>query len=129
MLLPTITNDTQMTRSNDFNHATVGEIAQFGSTCSRATPDDNCGCARSMVGVDSRKASTTVKITDVEMTETELLEKLSNGYVKHWGMDEKTATKFARTDMKQLLSIGQSFPLNSVLEIRGSQIKTRSVVA
>ena len=129
MKLLTITNETQGQRANDFCHATIGEIANFGSRCDRATVDDKCGCARAVVGIDSKKASTTAKITDVDITESELVMKIANGYKNDWMMPENDALKMATSDVKQLVSLGASFEIGTIFEFRGNKIQSRTVGA
>lgn len=125
MKLLTITRDLQGSRNNDFCFATEGEIAIFGSQCSRATADDKCGCARSMCGIDSKKASTTVKVTDVDIDIETLSAKIMHHYVNSWKFPIKEASKIAEDDVKQLIDVAKGFELGSVIEIRGSRIATR----
>lgn len=73
MKLLTTTDETHGQRINDFYNTEEGEIAYFGSQCSRARANDTCGCARSMVGIKSRRARTTLRVRAVDMTLDDLV--------------------------------------------------------
>jgi len=60
MKLLVATTQTQGQRQNDFCWATPGEILHFGSECDREGIDGACGCKRSLSGLDSLKATTTM---------------------------------------------------------------------
>lgn len=125
MKLLTITRDLQGKRDNDFCFATEGEIAIFGSQCSRATADDNCGCARSMCGIDSKKASTTVKATEVDIDLETLSAKIMHHYIDNWGFDIKQAAAMSTKDAAELIRVAEGFEVGSVIEVRGNSIGTR----
>lgn len=65
------TRETQGERANDFFFCLEGEPVHFGVICDGDSgADSSCGCSRSMIGLSSRKATTTVRVTDVdEMSE------------------------------------------------------------
>jgi hypothetical protein len=58
------TEETQGRRPNDFCFTEEGELVLFGSECSRETIDGPCGCRRSLVGVRSGMATTTVRVVE-----------------------------------------------------------------
>jgi|SRR5947209_2067838 len=61
------TAETQGQRENDFCFVPEGEILDYSAiTCSRETTDGNCGCKRSLCGLQSHKATTTMKIIEFD---------------------------------------------------------------
>ena len=52
---------TDGTKADDFNFTKPDEIVRFGHVCDNGCA---CGCSRSMVGIESGKATTAVKIFD-----------------------------------------------------------------
>jgi hypothetical protein len=59
------TKETQGTRSNDFCWVPVGEILTLGFECDGESIDGPCGCRRAMVGVLTRKATTTMRVVEM----------------------------------------------------------------
>ena len=61
------TNETQGARENDFCWTVEGELVFIPPIeCGRGYVDDNCGCRRSMAGMVSWRATTTVKVVERE---------------------------------------------------------------
>src|SRR5690242_17794125 len=125
MKLLTITHDGQGKRSNDFCWAEEGEIARFGTTCDRGTVDDRCGCKRSMVGLQTWKSSTTVKVSDVDITLEELELRIAEYYRKAWKLSVKEAMEIAHEEAEQLVQLGESFTVGRILEVRGDTVQVR----
>lgn len=125
MKLLTITNEKQGTRANDFCFGNEGEIAKFGSVCDRATVDDKCGCKRAMVGLSTSKASTTVKVTDVDITKQHLVDALAFSYVTNWQMPVLDAKQLAASEAANLIKYASIFEDSAVVEIRGNKLATR----
>src|ERR1700674_5071922 len=68
------TKQTQGQRKNDFNFVPEDELVApsvIGS-CGDAKADDSCGCARSLIGIDSFKATTTAEVVERELNQTQL---------------------------------------------------------
>lgn len=111
------TSKTQGQRSNDFIACGENEIVNFGSMCDRSKADDSCGCARAMVGLNSRKATTTVKVIDSDMTLNDLIKLLHASDIEvGFGsfMDEATELKAA----KQLVELADQFEIGDIIEPR-----------
>lgn len=81
MLVLVATRETQGDRDNDFCFVPEGELVRWGTECSGATVDDYCGCRRSMVGFDCHKATTTMKVVDVDITPEEYVAKYKQSLV------------------------------------------------
>jgi hypothetical protein len=76
------TNKFQGKRKNDFCWTNEGELAIFGIECSREKIDGSCGCRRSMVGIDSRKATTTVQVAEVDIDHDGLKQRIRTSEIK-----------------------------------------------
>jgi hypothetical protein len=117
------TNKTQGTRKNDFFSAEEGEPVLFPTMeCERGTVDDKCGCKRSMCGLYSRKATTTIEVVEATISRDELLKRVRNMIATSWGEE---LVKYAEDFVEENLQIANQMPVGSVLERRGSKISTR----
>lgn len=125
------TKATQGQRKNDFGNAEEGELVGFGSECDDEAVDGRCGCRRAMVGLGSRKATTTFMVVerpdlDLEGLITAVHQSLIAGGWTTAGDPEGLA--WAKDDAKQLADLATYFPLGSILEKRGKNLQTRKVV-
>lgn len=125
------TKETQGNRKNDFSWATEGELVNFPSlVCDRESVDGKCGCKRSMCGVESLKATTTIRVSDEDMSEADLKEALlkmlkKSGWAKHMKKAELESSITA--DATELIKLANSFHIDDVLEIRGSKFSCRKL--
>jgi hypothetical protein len=63
----TASTQTHGWRDNDFCWTVEGELVVFPPIeCGRGSIDDVCGCRRSMAGLVSHRATTTIEVTDRE---------------------------------------------------------------
>ena len=64
------TKETQGFRDSDFSWAREGELVRFDSECDRDKNriDGGCGCRRSMVGLETGRATTTFKVVEMDIT-------------------------------------------------------------
>ena len=118
------TKETQGQRKNDFSFANKGELLTMGSRCDGARVDDKCGCARSWVGIDTHKATTTAGVIEIEMTPEEYEQKLYISLKNAWG--EEAANELGKKDAKEMLRIANFFATGSVLENRNSKVVQRT---
>lgn len=124
------TCETQGKRKNDFCFATEGELVKFpGIECDRETPDGSCGCRRSLGGVESGRATTTLRVVERDLTATEVkaifFESMrQSGWVKDESWAD-TVREQCADDAKGLLRIAGSFPVGTVLERRGEVFNVR----
>ena len=122
------THETQGTRANDFCWVPDGELVNFAMECDGEAVDGSCGCRRSMGGLISHKATTTIRVVEREMTTEQYVQAVYDSYVSGgWaaidtGEDWK---EIAQADVEDLLQIADTFPLNSVLEKRGNTFVLR----
>lgn len=120
------TKETQGTRANDFSWTEENELVMFGSECDGEAVDGGCGCRRSLSGVNSRKATTTFKVVDIEVTRDELVDifKSSLEAAEYTEVDE-----WATTSADSIIEIVASFEVGQVLERRGDKFLPRDSVA
>src|SRR6185312_8343581 len=75
MKLLVSTTLTQGFRSDDFSFTNDGELLLFNhmETHCGLDPNHPCGCARTMCGIESLKATTTMIVRDVEISEEQFV--------------------------------------------------------
>lgn len=118
------TSRTQGQRKNDFHWTSDGELMWTGTQCDTGYPDDGCGCRRSLSGVESSKATTTVEVIerdDIDDTEwaNQVLHALRRGGF------ESVTLRDVRADLKPLVKAADRFPVGTVLECRGGIFNPR----
>lgn len=122
------TKETQGRRKNDYSHATEGEIVSFGMECDRESVDGKCGCKRALVGTQSLKATTTMKVEERDLTEAQLAEIVYKGLEKGgWTKigTEVENRKWAADNAHDLLDIAKSFRAGDIVEKRGGTYYSR----
>jgi len=111
------TKETQGERESDFCFATEGEIVRYGKLCcSDEKFDSGCGCARSLIGIDSGKGTTTMKIVELDMTKEKYL-RLVKESVK--GTDDDASDDTIELDALEVLYASEEFGVGFVMEYRG----------
>jgi hypothetical protein len=123
------TKKTQGQRPNDFCWCQEGELVTFSTmVCDGEEVDGHCGCRRSMSGLVSHKATTTVKVTMLEGGLPALQEAIRTFFTEAgWAglMKSEELQEIIQTDAEELIRIAAAFPLGSVVEIRGEEFITR----
>jgi hypothetical protein len=120
MKLLVATSKSQGKRKNDFNFCNEGEIVTFGFECDRESIDGGCGCSRSMCGVTTRKATTTMTVIKSSMTKEEVENTIYASLEKGWNlMGKEWCRKTAAKDTNDLLKIASTFKVGDVIEKRG----------
>lgn len=115
-------------RKNDFIWADEGEFVTFPSECSREKVDGKCGCKRSMAGIDTRKATTTMKIIETSLTVPELVAKFAASDLKAgWYSTMEEAIEENQMMVNELLKLADKFEVNDILERRGNVIRVRNL--
>jgi len=126
---------TQGKRRSDFNHCHDGELLLpfFGGHDGESV-DGKCGCQRSLVGVNSHKATTTFRVMHVALQEVALKALVDNNLEKSgWVMDPSTGddAKYKERALmltKVMVAEANRHPIGAVLERRGGSFAVRSVV-
>ncbi len=118
------TTETQGQRENDFCWCEEGELVTFGVECDHRFEalDGPCGCRRSMIGLRSGKATTTVRVVDLpELNLWTLANLITAAWKKDaWGR-KLTPLQRRRTaikDARNLAFVGEFFPVGTIVERR-----------
>jgi len=132
MKVLTATDQTQGRRGNDFCWTVEGELVLFPPIeCDRGSIDDGCGCRRSMAGLVSRRATTTIKVASREEIDPNTYFALisdglrDQGYVTEELMTNPEVNEWLRDVTDELMSIANAFAATTVLERRGDSINVR----
>lgn len=117
------TKETQGQRNNDFCFADENEVVYFGFVCDKDKddPDGECGCSRSLFGHRSRKATTTFKVVETSMTQSDLVDVLTRSLERAGYTDEGV-----REMATALVECANEHPEGTVLERRGDFIQARA---
>ena len=131
MKVLTATNDTQGQRKNDFAGTEEGELVIFGFECSRETVHGRCGCKRSMSGLTTLSATTTIKVRDIpDQTESMMVDKIKSHLMTYWHFTGQAAQDTAKKDAAELIRLASSFQAGDVLERRGRRsLRVRRTLA
>jgi hypothetical protein len=118
------TSETQGQKPGDFNFVPDGEIVVVSDCdCLHA----GCDCVRSMVGINSGKGTTTMKVVESEIMLEEyrrLIVEASQGY-SEFGVDDDISNEQADA----LLDLARQFPAGAVIERDGEDFKPRPASA
>jgi len=127
MRLLVATEETQGRRPNDFCFCEEGEIVTFAYECTREAVDGPCGCKRSLSGVKSSMATTTVRVSEVEQMDVPALADLlaTTLVAQRWFESKARAMPQASQDADALAEVANGFPVGTVLERRGDRFGTR----
>lgn len=132
MKVLTATDKTQGRRGNDFCWTVEGELVFLPPIeCDRGSIDDDCGCRRSMAGLVSRRATTTIKVASREELDPNTYFALisdglrDQGYVTEELMTNPDVNEWLHDVTDELMCIADAFPASTVLERRGDLINVR----
>ena len=118
------TSETQGQRPGDFNFVPDGEIVMISDCdCLHA----GCDCVRSMVGIQSRKGTTTMKVVESDITREEycgLIRAANQGY-DELGIIDAIFNEQADT----LFELATQFQIGAVIERDGENFEQRQILA
>ena len=103
--------------------------------CGRGSIDDDCGCRRSMAGLVSQRATTTIKVVArEELDPSTYLALISDGLTKQGYVTEELRTnpdvnEWLRDLTDELMSVANAFEVATVLERRGDFMNVRRSIA
>ena len=133
MKVLTATSETQEWRDNDFSHTVDGELVFFPPLeCGRGSVDDDCGCRRSMAGLTSHRATTTIKVLEREDLDPAgyfviIADGLqSQGYVTDELLATPDVNEWVHHLTNELLYLASRCPVGTVLERRGDLMSIRT---
>ncbi len=119
------TNQTQGWRENDFCWTVEDELVVFPPLqCGCGSIDDPCGCRRSMAGLVSHRATTTIKVVDRKELDPETYLTLisdgfiGQGYLTKELMERADVNEWLRDITDELKVMADTFPVGTVLERR-----------
>jgi hypothetical protein len=113
------TQQTQKQRENDFCWVPENEIVIFGTECDNGSVDDYCGCRRSMTGIDCLKATTTMKVVEIDITREIFINKICNSLVKAgWYATVKESVELATEIADYLIYCVEPFSEGAIVERR-----------
>ena len=109
-----------------------GELVRFGFECDRDNDriDGACGCRRSMCGIISQKATTTMKVVDrPDLTKEDYITELIHSMIAAgWGKaNSKKLRQWVEVDAKELLRIAAYFKTGTIVEKRGNKFQERFI--
>lgn len=85
-----------------------------------------CGCRRSLSGIDTSKATTTFKVVDMDITREEFAEKLTVFYNERRCMEKAKAAQEAKEEVDELVRMANAFLEGDILEKRGNRLSLRA---
>lgn len=122
MKLLVSTTQTQGRRANDFCFLPEGEIVYPSFVCDSGHVDDRCGCRRALAGFTTHKASTTFRVADVAIDETQLHRIVKDGLTAAgWNPSTRTVESVAA----DLLVLAEDWPVGTVVEYRDGVVQPR----
>jgi hypothetical protein len=120
------THRTQGERDNDSNTLPDTEIVDLASLSHEDPDNPYCGCARSFVGITSRQTTTTAEIIESDMTPAEFVDRFHAGLVAMGFTDTAQLRTDATNDAVGLLLLAAQWPVGTVVERRGDEIRVRT---
>lgn len=129
------TKQTQGLRASDFCCALEGEMVMFPPLeCDCGSIDASCGCRRSMAGLVSHRATTTVVVAEREELYPETYFKLISeghlyqGYVTRELMNDREVNAWLHDVTFELVQIAGTFAPGTVLERRDGFVTVRQEI-
>lgn len=126
------TKRTQGQRKSDFSFTEEGEAVIYPHTCDRdkksRNPDSGCGCARSMVGMITHKATTTVEVMEWGISKNQFIRDYL-GTLQDAGHHVAVRSKEQRFYHKilahDLMNNAAQFEVGDVVEYRNGKFSKR----
>jgi hypothetical protein len=126
------TKKTQGQRKSDFCHTIEGEMVIHASVCNKdrnvKNPDGGCGCNRSLVGVITHKATTTVEVADWSISKNQFIRDYiatlqDAGFYE--AVKDKQQIGYIKIVAHDLLNNADRFEVGDVLEYRDLKFSKR----
>jgi hypothetical protein len=123
------TRQGQGARPNDFFWANEGELVTFGSECCNESVDGPCGCRRSVIGLDTRKATTTFMVAEMPISLADYRDRIRGSIGRAFSrLPAADLEQWVEGDLAELLRVARAFDEGAVLESRGGRIAEREVL-
>ena len=129
MRLLVATRRGQGARPGDFSSCEAGELVMPPAHACDEPVDGSCGCRRSLVGLRTHRATTTVEVADLPLTMDGLcaLVRASLTEAGYLGCidDDEVAERWVADIAWELVQAGARFSVGTVLERRGRALQPR----
>jgi hypothetical protein len=118
-------------RPSDFCQAIEGELVTYPLSCDRhghSIDDRNCGCRRSVIGLESGQSTTTFQVMLLPFGKDTLQAALTLSWQRSgWAasLSARMATEWMELEFDALLHIAAYLPIAVPLEIRAERIEPR----
>ncbi len=120
------TKEIQGQRENDFFWTKENEILMDSFECERDEAEDgSCGCRRSLVGVETKRATTTFKVTESDLNKSEIIKLFSKSFEE--AFPSVNLSQEAEDSANYILEIAEKFEVEEILEKRGRVIQKREI--
>jgi hypothetical protein len=116
------TRQTQGQRRDDFCWCDEGEPVRFTFECDGETVDGRCGCRRSMSGLSTKKATTTMRVQRLPITRGQFVTMLKESFANS-GFTVDCSD--VADEAEELLRLAAAFPENTIVEKRGTSVQSR----
>ncbi|MBI4473737.1 MAG: hypothetical protein HY646_13805 [Acidobacteria bacterium] len=122
---------TQGQRANDFSFVPEGELVFAGFKCTGERPDDRCGCARSLCGAISQKATTTFVVAEFEreVLVAEMLAMKARGGWIRTHMDREQWIRQIEDYVDAVADDLSDIEVGTVVNLRENGLQPRAVAA
>ena len=125
MLVLAATHQTNGDLPGDFDYCVEGELVYLQDPCDRdrRDPDGGCGCGRAFSGMSSRRATTTARVIEVDMTEDDVREALRASLVAGGWLNPSFCTPELANEMvtelyEDVRAMAAHFPVGGVVRRR-----------
>jgi hypothetical protein len=128
MKVLTATTATQGARDNDFDWAIEGELVWVGIVCAKDQRDPDrggCGCGRSFAGMSSHRATTTARVSDLDLTRDDIVTAYA-GYLESAGYGRFAAIELA-DEVDAMLDACARWPTGEIIERRLDVLRPRQL--
>ena len=98
--------------ASDKQTKTIFQNANEGEQCRIASTADY------LVGMESAKAGTVVKVTETNMNEQDTIKFYADYYVKEWRIDESDALEVAKEDVTLMQSLASMYEVGEKLLVK-----------
>jgi hypothetical protein len=118
------TASTQGERANDYHYCIEGELVRLDEVCARdgGDPDGSCGCGRGFAGLNSHRATTTVRVAEVPLSLADYaLAIQSSEQQGGWNPCDECAMSLA----VDLAAMALPWPVDTALERRLDELVVR----
>lgn len=114
-------------RRSDFFNANEGELVCFPFECDGESVDGGCGCRRSMVGMTSKKATTTMTVASFPVGMVQNALRLH--IVASWGgtMTTREIEDWVKTQYMDITRVARVMGVGTIVERRGQTLQEREI--